>query len=166
MFGSVPDWEYFFEQAYTHIKPGGWLEIVEHSVEPISDDDTVGPDHFFTLWGTTVIECGEKVGKSFRIWKEAKDHMARAGFVDIVEVPYKWPMNDWPADPNLKEVGRWNQLRLHDGIEGFMLRLLTAVLHVCGSPCAPNLVCLLMTAVVVRAGTAISGRDATDAERL
>jgi SAM-dependent methyltransferase len=127
MFGSVPDWDYFFEQAYRHIKPGGWVEIVEHSVEPISDDDTVGPDHFFRLWGQTVISMGEKLGKSFHIWKEAKGYMERAGFVDVVEVPYKWPVNGWSSDPVLKEIGRWNQLRLHDGVESFMLRLLTSV---------------------------------------
>jgi hypothetical protein len=92
MFGSVPDWDYFFEQAYTHMKPGGWIEVVEHSVEPISDDGTVGPDHFFTQWGKTVIECGQKFGKTFEIWKDAKRHLEKAGFVNVVEVSYKWPM--------------------------------------------------------------------------
>jgi ubiquinone/menaquinone biosynthesis C-methylase UbiE len=92
MFGSVPDWTYFFEQAYMHIKPGGWIEVVEHSVEPISDDDTVAPDHFFTLWGKTAIECGQKFGKSFEIWKDAKGYLEKAGFVNVMEVPYKWPM--------------------------------------------------------------------------
>lgn len=135
MFGSVPDWEVFFEQAYRHIKPGGWVEIVEHSVEPISDDTTVGPDHFYTLWGKTVVACGDRVGKSFRIWKEAKGYMERAGFTEIVESPYKWPMNGWSADPRLKEIGRWNQLRLHDGVEGFMLRLLTTTLNVSRIAC-------------------------------
>ena len=40
---------------------------------------------------------------------------------------YKWPMNGWPKDKDLKNIGRWNQLRLMDGVEGFMLRLLTQV---------------------------------------
>jgi len=110
------------------VKPGGWVEIVEHSVEPTSDDGTVGPDHFYQEWGKTVIKCGEKVGKSFRIWKEAKGYMERAGFVDVTEVYYKWPINGWPTDPRMREIGRWNQLRLHDGVEGFMLRLLTTAL--------------------------------------
>lgn len=125
MFGSIPDWEYFLEQAYRHTVPGGWVEIVEHSVEPISDDDTVGANHFFTYWGQTVVECGDKVGKTFRIWKEAKTRMQAAGFVDIVQVTYKWPVNGWPKEPKMRELGRWNQLRLHDGVESFMLRLLT-----------------------------------------
>ncbi|KAF1986211.1 S-adenosyl-L-methionine-dependent methyltransferase [Aulographum hederae CBS 113979] len=127
MFGSIPDWDYFLEQAYRHTKPGGYVEIVEHSVEPVSDDETVGPDHFYTLWGKTVIDLGQRFGKSFAIWKESRERMERAGFVDVVEVPYKWPMNGWCRDPRMKELGKWNQLRLHDGVESMMLRLLTSV---------------------------------------
>jgi SAM-dependent methyltransferase len=127
LFGCVPDWDFFFQQAYEHTKPGGWIEVVEHSVQPIADDDSMGPDHFYHLWGKTVVECGEKWGKGFTIWEESKERMIRAGYVDVVEVAYKWPMNGWPDDRKLKNIGRWNQLRLHEGIEGFMIRLLTVV---------------------------------------
>ncbi|KAF2253092.1 S-adenosyl-L-methionine-dependent methyltransferase [Trematosphaeria pertusa] len=127
LFGCVPDWDFFFEEAYNHTKPGGWIEIVEHSVQPTSDDGSQGPDHFFHLWGQTVIEMGQKFGKSFTIWNEAKERMEKAGFVDVTEITYKWPMNGWPEDKKLKNIGRWNQLRLHEGIEGFMIRLLTQV---------------------------------------
>ncbi len=51
--------------------------------------------------------------------------MERAGFEDLVETRYKWPMNGWSKDPKLRELGMWNQLRLYDGIEGMMLRVLT-----------------------------------------
>jgi hypothetical protein len=43
----------------------------------------------------------------------------------VTEIRYKWPMNGWSKDKKLKNIGRWNQLRLMDGVEGFMLRLLT-----------------------------------------
>lgn len=130
MFGSIADWDELFAQAFRHTKPGGWVEIVEHSVEPTCDDGSMLPGHFYEEWGRTVIEGGETVGKSFRIWEEAKGYMERAGFVDVHEVRFKWPINGWSSDPRQKEIGRWNQLRLHDGIEGFMLRLLTTVLGV------------------------------------
>jgi hypothetical protein len=35
----------------------------------------------------------------------------------------------WSDDPKLHELGRFNQLRLSGGIEGFMLRLLTTSLE-------------------------------------
>jgi hypothetical protein len=144
LFGCVPDWDEFFAQAFTHTKPGGYIEIMEHSVVPVSDDGTA-PDHcFLALWGKTAIETGEMIGKSFAIWKESKERMERAGFVDIVEVRYKWPMNDWPSPElrtngndggkswqKLRELGIWNQLRMYYGVEGYMLRLLTTIRGVC-----------------------------------
>lgn len=127
LFGSIPDWDFLLQQAYEHMRPGGWIEIVEHSVYPICDDGSMGPDHFYHSWGQTVIEMGEKFGKSFTIWEEAKRRLEKAGFVDVTEVRYSWPMNGYSHDKKLKELGRWNQLRLHEGIEGFMMRLLTMV---------------------------------------
>ncbi|EAT87924.2 hypothetical protein SNOG_04164 [Parastagonospora nodorum SN15] len=122
LFGCIPDWDFFFQQAYKHTKPGGWVEIVEHSMMK-----PWGPTTFTTLGGKVVIEMGQKFGKSFTIWEENAERMRNAGFVDVVEVHYKWPMNGWPKDEKLKNIGRWNQLRLMDGVEGFMLRLLTQV---------------------------------------
>jgi hypothetical protein len=129
------------------MKPGGYIEILEHSVVPISDDDTVNEHSFFTLWGKTVVELGEKFGKSFEIWKESKARIENAGFEDVVETRYKWPMNGWPSPgyrtrgndgdkswQKLRELGIWNQLRLYNGIEGFMIRLLTTVGGVCNHP--------------------------------
>lgn len=125
MFGSVPDWDDFFRQAFLHIKPGGMIECLERSVEPAPFDETVGPDHFYNEWGRTVVTMGERWGKSFTVWRELKERMERAGFVDVVENRLKWPMNGFHSDPKLKELGRWNQLRLDRGMEGYMMRLLT-----------------------------------------
>lgn len=138
LFGCVTNWDDFFAQTFLHTKPGGYVEVVEHSVWPVSDDDTVNENSFFTLWGKTVIEMGEKFGKSFEIWEQSKERMEKAGFIDVVETRFKWPMNGWPSPEHrthgndgdmtwkeLRKVGVWNQLRLYDGVEGFMMRLLT-----------------------------------------
>ncbi|RFU32225.1 hypothetical protein B7463_g4139, partial [Scytalidium lignicola] len=139
LFGCVRDWDVFFAQCYKHTKPGGYVEILEHSVWPRADDDTLKPDSFYNYWGQTVMEVSEKFGKSFTIWEEAKARMEKAGFVNVEEIRYKWPMNGWPSPEfrtngndggkswrRLRELGIWNQLRLYDGIEGMLIRLLTA----------------------------------------
>ncbi|KAH9878826.1 hypothetical protein J1614_002260 [Plenodomus biglobosus] len=125
LFGSIGDWDFLFQQAFHHTKPGGYIEVVEHSVCPVSDDGSMGPDHFYHTWGSVVLEMGEKFGKSFTIWEESAERLRKAGFVDVTVVDFKWPMNGWPQEPKAKTIGRWNQLRLMDGVEGFMLRLLT-----------------------------------------
>lgn len=148
LFGSVADWDELFAQAFAHSKPGGYVEITEHSTSPVSDDGTVDDDSFFTTFGATVSDLGAKTGKSFAIWKESKARMERAGFVDVVEKRYKWPINGWPSAEcrthgndgdkswqRLRQLGVWNQLRLHNGAEGYLIRLLTTVNGVCTRLC-------------------------------
>ena len=53
-----------------------------------------------------------------------------AGFVDVVEKRYKWPLGDWPTDPRLKEIGRWNAHHWMEGMDSWALRLLTQYLNV------------------------------------
>jgi hypothetical protein len=125
LFGSIPDWDYLFSQAYKATKPGGWVEIAEHSVVPVSDDGTVTPDCVLSKWGRKILEVGEKSGSSFTIWNESKERLQKAGFVDVVEKRYKWPLSGWNKDKKLKELGMWNQLRAYNGLEDFALRLLT-----------------------------------------
>ncbi|KAJ5126398.1 hypothetical protein N7526_008575 [Penicillium atrosanguineum] len=109
LFGCIPDWNHFFQECMSALKPGGHIEVVEHSVAPVADDSTMGSDHFFHMWGETALQAGQKFGKSFTIWEESADRLRNLGFEEVVEHRYKWPMNG--------------------GIEGFMLRLLTTVLE-------------------------------------
>ncbi|KAJ8068411.1 hypothetical protein OCU04_003971 [Sclerotinia nivalis] len=140
LFGCVIDWDVFFLETLSCLKPGGYVEILEHSVCPVSDDDTVNEKSFFTEWGKTVIGLEQKFGESSTIWNESIARIEAAGSADVVEVRYKWPMNPWPSPEHrthgndgdkrwevLKESGRWNQYRVHEGIEGYMIRLLTGV---------------------------------------
>ncbi|KAL8961085.1 MAG: hypothetical protein Q9193_002305 [Seirophora villosa] len=125
MFGSIADWEEYFRQCYRHLKPGGWVEALERGVKPVSDDGTVGPDHFWTTWGDTVLSVGETWGKGFNAWEILKKKMEDAGFVDVVQVPMKWPIGPWMEDQHMKELGMWNALRLDTGLEGYVMRLFT-----------------------------------------
>ena len=125
MFGSIADWDFFFAQCFAHCKPGGYVECLERGVKPMSDDHTVGPDHFYTLWGNTVLEMGMRWGKGFDAWEIIKEKMESAGFVDVVETKMKWPIGGWPKDRRLRELGLWNAVRLDTGIEGYVMRLFT-----------------------------------------
>ncbi|KAL8992238.1 MAG: hypothetical protein Q9169_007254 [Polycauliona sp. 2 TL-2023] len=125
MFGSIADWDEHFRQCYLHLKPGGCVEALERGVKPVSDDGTVGPDHFWTTWGNTVLSVGETWGKGFNAWEVLKDRMEAAGFVDVVQIPMKWPIGPWMQDKHMKELGMWNALRLDTGLEGYVMRLFT-----------------------------------------
>ena len=54
----------------------------------------------------------------------------KAGFQDVKEVSYKWPIGEWPQDPRLKDIGRWNAHHWSQGIEPWTLRMLTQYMGV------------------------------------
>jgi hypothetical protein len=113
-----------------HLAPGGWIEQVEMSVTPVSDDGSIPPGHIFQRWGDISLEAGEQFGKTLRIHEQAKGLMEEAGFTEVREVVFKWPIGPWSRDPHLKQVGLWNQLHWEEGIEGWSIALLTRVLGV------------------------------------
>src|SRR5699024_9449812 len=40
MGGAIADWPRFLQQAYQHLKPGGWIEFQEYDSGFFSDDGT------------------------------------------------------------------------------------------------------------------------------
>ena len=55
-----------------------------------------------------------------------REQLEEAGFVEIVEYSYKWPINRWPKDPKYKEIGLWAYANFSGGgIETFSLAIMT-----------------------------------------
>ena len=113
-----------------HIRPGGWIDQLEMSIQFSSDDGTVTDDHVLATWSKTFIEAGEKFGKTFRIADLAKGYMQEAGFDNVTERRFKLPVGPWSRDPKLKKLGRWNLVHCEQGIEGWAMALLTRVMGV------------------------------------
>ncbi|RDW72724.1 class I SAM-dependent methyltransferase [Aspergillus mulundensis] len=127
LYGCVSNWDVFYKQALRSLKPGGWIEQVEQSVVPKSDDGTTAGT-VFEEWGKVSLEAGDAFGKSLRIVDESKDRMTKAGFVDVVERRFKLPIGGWASDPRMKQLGLYNRLLWEEGIEGWCMYLLTAIL--------------------------------------
>lgn len=70
------------------------------------------------------------MGRTFLVAERAKKLLEEAGFVDVVEHTVKVPIGSWPADPKMKEIGRWNLLFLTTGLESMGMYLLMHVLGV------------------------------------
>ncbi|KFX96552.1 hypothetical protein V490_03305 [Pseudogymnoascus sp. VKM F-3557] len=136
MYGSIANWPAFYQQALENLIPGGWYQQVEMSVVLRSDDGTVTEGSIFDQWGKVSLEAGDKFGKDLRIHEQVKGYLINAGFVDVVETVHRWPVGEWPKDPYIKQVGRWNREHWLMGIEGWSMALLTRVLNV-GLPSTP-----------------------------
>ncbi|MCJ1257875.1 hypothetical protein MMC24_005703 [Lignoscripta atroalba] len=55
-------------------------------------------------------------------------YLKEAGFEDVTLHAYRWPVGPWSKDPKLKELGKWSQLHLLEGLEGMVMALLTRVM--------------------------------------
>lgn len=85
--GSIVDWTALYKEAFTTLKPGGWLESFEGSPTMVSDNETVSNTTAISQWGKFFVEGGKKIGRSFTVVDDGlqKKAMQEAGFVDVQE---------------------------------------------------------------------------------
>jgi hypothetical protein len=69
------------------------------------DDESWPPNSALQKWGELIIEAGVKLGRPCDSAELCKERMIAAGFEDVVEIQYKWPLNKWPKDKKFKEWG-------------------------------------------------------------
>ncbi|KAL1987757.1 hypothetical protein VTN96DRAFT_2597 [Rasamsonia emersonii] len=89
MSGSIGDWQKLFNQAYDHLRPGGWLELQEYETQATSDDDTIDQAVHLKLWQDKINEASQIFGKPFMACTSHKQRMLDAGFVDVTQDTYK-----------------------------------------------------------------------------
>lgn len=76
------------------------------------------------------LESSNVFGKTFGIAEHTEELMKKAGFVNVRYKTFKWPIGTWPKDPGLKQIGAYNRMAWEDGMEGWMIYLLTNYLGV------------------------------------
>jgi hypothetical protein len=113
---------------YSHLEPGGWIEMQDIMFPVSSDDNTLTKDHALRKWSDLMVEASHKTGRFMDAASLYKEQLKDAGFENIREVVYKWPMNSWPRDPKYKTLGVWSMQNMLDGVQGFTIALLTRAL--------------------------------------
>jgi len=111
---------------FRNLEPGGWLELQDYGL-PVRSFDGTHIDTDVFRWGELLCEAGRKTGRP--LGTDCSDMhaimMREAGFVDVQERMFMWPINGWPKNKMMKDIGEWNQLNILEGLEGFCLALLT-----------------------------------------
>jgi hypothetical protein len=145
MGGSIADWPSLLSQAYTHLAPGGWIELTDFDAWASTDDDSLPTTSSYHLFQTSLEEAATRFGRRMNVGPTHKGNLERAGFVDIVEdkrkvsleslllcasthSDTKIPLSPWSSDPKLKELGRYMQVQMLDAVESYGLAPLTRVL--------------------------------------
>ncbi|KAI1462009.1 S-adenosyl-L-methionine-dependent methyltransferase [Annulohypoxylon moriforme] len=128
--GAIADYTALYKQAYTALKPGGWIESFEPEADYRSDDGTLKPDSPLYIWRDLFADGGKKLGVSFTLITDntIQKSLEEAGFINITVKDMKVPIGVWPADPKLKELGQWFQCILEQDLEGYVMFMWTKVL--------------------------------------
>ncbi|KAH7402917.1 S-adenosyl-L-methionine-dependent methyltransferase [Pyrenochaeta sp. MPI-SDFR-AT-0127] len=126
---AVRDWSRLIEQAYTHLKPGGWIQLASTIPGALTDDDSIPPNSGYVESGRLYAEIAEKMGAPLDAPRSWAEQMRVAGFRNVQDEVFKLPMGPWPRSKRLRTVGRLEQIMiLEGGFEAYMLRGYTQVL--------------------------------------
>jgi len=124
MTGAISNWVAYIERCFANTNPGGYLEIVDITQPPDYIDDS-GKGTALTQWGELMLEASFKLSIPLNSVKGVKKIMEDAGYVDVVEKKYKWPMNKWPAEKKMKEIGMWAHEASVSNLSGMSTALYT-----------------------------------------
>lgn len=125
MTGCFSDYEAYIKKAYDALEPGGYLELQDIHVPFACDDGTLIEGSPLDRFGKLPVEASIALGRPLDVAPLHKDRLVEAGFVDVVERQFKWPVGAWPRDKHYKELGYWCYDNLDVGVDGLLMALLT-----------------------------------------
>jgi hypothetical protein len=97
------------------------MEQVEIDFYPKCDDGSLPSNSALVQWANYLVNATERAYRPLAYNLHTRQMLETLGFVDISEQVIKVPLNPWPTDPHLKEIGRWYNLALVQGLEALSL---------------------------------------------
>ena len=121
LIGSSSDFPLLIRRAFENLTADGYLEMTDVQMPFMSDDGSMERTSLET-WSDRQVEACAKFGIDTRAPSKYKQMMIDAGFVDVQEFKFKWPVGTWPKDKFYKDLGRLCMVNFLTGLEGFTLR--------------------------------------------
>lgn len=100
------------------------------SIIPHSANGPLPHASIFRQWECFWSKCSVLTGKSWFISETMQESIREAGFVNVCERRFRWPIGTWSSDPKLQEIGRWYREFWESGMEGWVMALSTRYLGV------------------------------------
>ncbi|KAF4625057.1 hypothetical protein G7Y89_g13111 [Cudoniella acicularis] len=127
MAGAFKSWEYIYREAYRHLKPGGWIEVIDFDdhrtfLSYFPDDSGVKG------WLADIGEASKISGRSRSSAHLEKKSLEDLGYIDVKTKSRTIPFGIWPEDPEAQQIGKHFLVAQLCGIEALCLRPLTETL--------------------------------------
>lgn len=148
--GAFSDWSRIYQQAFTHLKPGGFLEVADSDpaadtitfahieTEPNPDSASAsdstsagsgpGPKEpsYLRKYAAALRTAAKETGCPRDLEHLRTAALSAAGFVDVRVLERSIPIGLWPEDIHEKTLGKMTLIALLEGLEAFALRPLTS----------------------------------------
>lgn len=105
--GGIHDWPGFRKKCFRHLRPGGALEIIDMS-HPLRADD----EAYDSVDASALVKFVQLAGESwaqdgldYKVSGKQTAGLEEAGFEDVEEETYRWPIGTWPEDEQEKKLG-------------------------------------------------------------
>lgn len=88
-----------------HLNPGCYIELLDPTNPVVCDDGSMPDNCALVQWNRHFLDASIKLGAPTNSANKYKQQLIDAGFINVVQVQYKWPINPWPKDPKYKNLG-------------------------------------------------------------
>lgn len=122
---GIKNWDKMIEQAFSSLRPGGWVEFQEFHIPIGCDDGSAGPDSAVTRWSNGIHEALKNLGINSMATSNFRQLLEKHGFQSIEEAHTKFPIGPWPRGKREKTMGRLFQKDIADNLLGLSVKILT-----------------------------------------
>ncbi|KXL44442.1 hypothetical protein M433DRAFT_277895 [Acidomyces richmondensis BFW] len=112
---SIKGWSQFLQQAYDHLRPGGYIELQEVNMPIYSAESADEPTPVLVQWSKYVVEAGSIAGLDLSAPTKLGELLQAQHFTNINIMWQNWPIGPWAKGAKNKEIGRWWAADLQDG---------------------------------------------------
>lgn len=88
---------------------------------PRAEDGSLLANSKLANWHRLVSDATERAYRPLAYKTDTRGILTTRGFVDIHEQIIKIPLNSWPTDPLQKDIGRWYNVSIAQGLEAMSL---------------------------------------------
>ncbi|KAI9367775.1 S-adenosyl-L-methionine-dependent methyltransferase [Aspergillus egyptiacus] len=125
--GAFSDWSFLYNQAFHHLTPGGYIEVID--ADPAVADSvtfTGSENSYLNIFASAMRSAAEATGHRRDLRHIEPNVLKAAGFIDVRVLERTVPIGLWPDDPQEKTLGKMALIALLEGLEAYSLRQLTA----------------------------------------
>jgi hypothetical protein len=120
------DPSFVINEAFKSLEPGGYLEL-QDGLFPWGYIGDPPKESAVYRWVELLVKGAAELGRPWTNVKHYKRWMEEAGFEDVVEKAFYWPLSPWAKGKYFKQIAMYVQADLLEGIEAISLKTIGAL---------------------------------------